>query len=74
MSQQLVRAKRPSGNKIGQKVADLQTGKTRTPLTEDVIVIFFHAEMSFEIGGQTKRHSLSQETDRPSVAREPGKA
>ena len=64
----------PSGNKIGQKVADLQTGKTRTPLTVVVIVIFFQAEMIFEMGGQTKRHSFSQETDKPSVASEPGKA
>ena len=64
----------PSGNKIGQKVADFQTGNTRTPLADDVIEIFFHAEMSFEMGGQTKRHSPSQETDKPSVARDPGKA
>ena len=36
--------------------------------------IFFQAAMSLPIGGQTKRHSLDQLTEKASVAEEPGYA
>ena len=36
--------------------------------------IFFQAEISFPIGGETKRHSLFHETEKASVADEPGYA
>ena len=45
-----------------------------TPLTFLVIVIFFHVEMTFPIGGQAKMHSFSQETEKASVANDPGNA
>ena len=60
------------GKQTGQKVADFQTGKTKTPLVLGVDEIFFHAGINFPIGGQTIRHSLAQLTQKASVADEPG--
>ena len=64
----------PSGKKTGQKVVDLHNGKTMTPLTLEDDLTFFQEEISFPIGGQTNKHSLSQATEKASVAVEPGKA
>ena len=55
-------------------MADLQTGKMTTPLTLVEEEIFFQAAISLPIGGQTKMHSSDQETEKASVAKEPGKA
>ena len=41
-------------------MADFQTGKTITPLTEVDDEIFFQDEMSLPIGGESKRHSRDQ--------------
>ena len=53
---------------------DLQIGKTRAPLVELDEIIFFHVEISRPTGGQRKRVSFSHETEKASVAKEPGKA
>ena len=64
----------PSGKKIGQKVDVFHIGNTITPLTFSVMAIFFHAETNLPIGGHTKMHSLDQDTEKASVARDPGNA
>ena len=64
----------PSGKNIGQKVANFQMGKIIAPLAFVEREIFFQAEISLSNGGHTKRHSLLQDTEKASVADEPGKA
>ena len=64
----------PSGKRTGQKVVDLQIGKTNAPLTEFEAMIFFQVAIIRPTGGQRKRVSDSQETEKASVAKEPGKA
>ena len=46
----------------------------RAPMTEDEAMTFFQVEIRRPMGGQRKRVSDSQETEKGSVAREPGKA
>ena len=59
---------------MGQNVADFQMGRTTAPFKFVDREIFFQAEMSFPIGGQIKRHSSFQETEKASVADDPGTA
>ena len=64
----------PSGKKTGQNVAVFQIGRTMTPRADEEEMIFFHDAINLPMGGQTKRHSLDQSTEKASVANEPGKA
>ena len=54
-------------------VVDLQTGKTNAPLMAVEATIFFQVEIKRPTGGQRKSVSPSQETEKASVAKEPGK-
>ena len=55
-------------------MADFHRGKTITPVIEAVEESFFQAAINFPIGGQMKRHSPVQSTEKASVAKELGYA